>query len=295
MGSERAARAIALGAVIRACADADVGRAEELATRSGAATVESDAAKLPWRELDAVFICTPPSVRGSAVRHAIEAGVATFVEKPIGLSAAEGEALADAAHRARIVNAVGYMNRYRASVRSARTIAANHKVIAVTCQWVCRPYGVPWWRSAEQSGGPFNEQATHIVDLCRFVAGEVADVRSVSSGDDPERPTRFAAALRFENNAVGTLAYTCDAPDKFIAFELITTSGALRLEGWDFKLAASTFDLHVDAEDDVFETETRAFLTAAMQSDQSLIASSFDDAVRTQSVVDRVRNATVTT
>jgi predicted dehydrogenase len=145
------------------------------------------------------------------------------------------------------------------------------------------------------SGGPFNEQATHIVDLCRFVAGEVADVRSVSSGDDPEQPTRFAAALRFESGAVGTLAYTCDAPDKFIAFELITTSGALRLEGWDFKVAASTFDIRANAEGEVFETETRAFLTAAMTADQSLIASSFEDATRTQAVVDRVRDASVKT
>ena len=293
MGAERAARAVALGAAIQGCADSDVARARALASKIGSETAVADPAMLPWNLLDAVFVCTPPSVRTDVVRLALRSGVATMVEKPIGLNAQDGEGLADAAARAGVINAVGYMNRYRESVRLARSLARRHEVIAVMCHWACKPYSVPWWRLADQSGGPINEQATHAVDLCRFAAGEISEVKALSSsapGVANGDTTRLVAALLFESGAVGTLAYSCDAPDKFIAFEMVTSAGALRLEGWDFSMVSNTIEgASTPGSGDAFEVETRAFLTAAATKDQSLIACSFEDAVRTQAVVDSLR------
>jgi len=293
MGGERAARAAGLGAEIQGCADSDVERARALASKAGAKIAVADPAMLPWDQLDAVFVCTPPSVRRDVVQLALQARVATMVEKPIGLRAEDGEELAEAVARAGIINAVGYMNRYRESVRLAKSLAERHEVVAVMCHWACKPYSVPWWGLADQSGGAINEQATHVVDLCRFVAGEVTEVKALSSGARDATDgatTRIAAALLFKSGAVGTLAYTCDAPDKFIAFEIVTRAGALRLEGWDFALAWNTIEgASLPGLGDAFEAETRAFLTAAATKEQSLIACSFEEAVRTQAVVDSLR------
>jgi predicted dehydrogenase len=293
MGAERAARASDLGATVVAFADEDRDRANDLAAKYAPAISVTDVDGLPWPALDAVFICTPPSARDAAMRRAIESKVAVMVEKPIGLKASQGSDIAKAAHAAGVINAVGYMNRYRASVRRAKDLLAARTVAAVMCHWACRPYAVPWWRAEDKSGGPFNEQATHLVDLCRFIAGEIDDVAAYASGSGATM-TRVAAALRFASGALGTLCYTCDAPDKFIAFEVVTTTGTIRLEGWNFALAANSIDGSTCAEDrSVFEIETQAFLRAVATKDQSLVASSFEDAARTQAVVDAVRAASI--
>jgi myo-inositol 2-dehydrogenase/D-chiro-inositol 1-dehydrogenase len=291
MGAERAARAAASGGAIVACVDADPARARALAASHGDAAAVADSDALPWSELDAVFICTPPAVRQSAVSRAIEARVAVMVEKPIGLSSADGATLTRAAKAAGVINAVGYMNRYRESVRHAKDLLVGKTIAAITCHWACRPYGVPWWSEGDKSGGPFNEQATHLVDLCRFVAGEIADVEAFAvDGSGANGPaTRVAAALRFASGALGTLCYTCDAPDKFIALEAVTTAGGLRLDGWDFALTSNSIDgTSCGPEPNIFETETQTFLRAVARKDQSLIASSFEDATRTQEVVDAI-------
>jgi myo-inositol 2-dehydrogenase/D-chiro-inositol 1-dehydrogenase len=294
MGAQRAASATAAGASVVGCADADVARAQALCAAYDGSISAGDLDDLPWSDIDAVFVCTPPSVRTAAVTRALDAHAAILVEKPIGLSAEEGKGFADAAARAGVVNAVGYMNRYRLSVRKARDVLAGRPVAAIMCHWACKRYAVPWWGEADKSGGPFNEQATHLVDLCRFVVGDVDSVAAVAAKDDcdGEGMTRVAAALRFSRGAVGTLCYTCDAPDKFIAFEAVTDRGALQLTGWDFALTRNSIDASIGGpEEQVFDVETRAFLRAAADRDQGHIASSFADAVRTQALVDDIRTA----
>ena len=120
------------------------------------------------------------------------------------------------------------MNRYRRSVQLARELVAGQSVAVVMCHWACRPYGVAWWGATDTSGGPFNEQATHLVDLCRYVAGEIDSVEAYAANGagTSGSATSVAAALRFTSGALGTLCYTCDAPDKFIAFEAVTTAGS---------------------------------------------------------------------
>src|SRR5207302_6697173 len=113
MGTERASRASSLGSAVVACVDADVERARALAATCGCPVIATDPKELDWSGIDAVFVCTPPSARNAAVLRAIEARAAVMVEKPIGLSAEDGSIVAEAAGRAGVINAVGYMNRYR--------------------------------------------------------------------------------------------------------------------------------------------------------------------------------------
>lgn len=298
MGAERAARAIEAGADVRACVDVDIDRARTLADGIASADAATDVSMLEWAQIDAAFVCTPPSAREAAVRIAARNRAAVMVEKPIGLSAPAARALAKDAMTAGIVNAVGYMNRCRASVRRAKQFVVDRGAAVVMCHWASRPYGVPWWNRTQASGGPFNEQATHLVDLCRYVVGEIVAVealagRAANVTDGP--PTRFAVALRFENGALGTLCYTCDAPEKYIAFEVVSSEGNVKLEGWDFAPSAQARIADGSAaEPDVFAVETGAFLDAVRRHDQSLVACSFEDAARTQAAVDLVLAAAAT-
>jgi predicted dehydrogenase len=230
--------------------------------------------EVPWVGLDAAFVCTPPGERAAAILAAIEAGVPVLMEKPVGPASA---VIAQELARRPIVTAVGYMNRYRRSVRRVRDRIAGNRVVAVTGRWVAQPYDRNWWQSAD--AGPLNDYATHLVDLFRYLVGEVRDVRALEQGVGSTRSG--GACLLFENGACGTIAYSSEGTEKNIALDVAWVGGHASLQGWDL------WDGVPDEGDDPFMEETRAFLAAA-GGEHGGVLSDFEDARRTQTVVDAI-------
>lgn len=249
----------------------------------------SSAALLPWRSLDAVFICTPPHDRGIVEMAAIEHGVAVFVEKPIALRAADAwPLLAQLAERP-IVNAVGYMNRYRRSVAELRSALELEQPISFQARWINGIYRVPWWSNAAQSGGSLNEQATHFFDLVRFLLGEVSDVSVASEPHPAYSGLVGTAAITFtmRSGVVGSLNYSCRASYKAIAFSVATQSQEFELRGWDLLPTEPPTPPDRNA---IFREETARFLTAVAGGANEIL-STLEDAVRTQAVADAIDQA----
>jgi predicted dehydrogenase len=294
MGAERAAAVQKLGALIGWFYDPDRARAEGLANKFGG-TAAAKPEDLDWHSLDAVFVCVPPSCRGPVELYCLANSIPLFVEKPIGLSAKHTVALLEHAKRVGVVTAVGYMNRYRNSVQSAKRILSGRKVLGISCVWVGKKYRVPWWTDTNLSGGPFNEQATHVLDLCRFLLGEIESVSAIAAPPtklgDPE--FGVAVAMRFIDGPVGTVFYSCEAREKDIHIHVFCEDGSLDLEGWDFAMTRNSIDGKVPEkeQDDIFVKETRCFLNAIRSHDQLLIECDLEEAYRTQLVVDSVRNS----
>jgi predicted dehydrogenase len=280
MGRERTQAAMQCGAAISAVVDSDVQRSSELAAECGAAAC-THVDEIPWPFLDAVFVCTPPWYRREPIARAVQHGVHVFVEKPFALDAAAAQELATLVDGSSIRTAVGYMNRYRAGVLLAKEYAQSEEFIGVNMVWAGKRYGVPWWGRTEQSGGPINEQATHFIDLLRYLRGEVARVDSIV----PSGETRLALAAEFEQGGIATLLYTCEAPEKAISVQILTQRGHFDLSGWDLAPAANTIDGRLPAGDaSPFHRETAAFLNGE-------IRCGFADASRTQALVERIRSA----
>ena len=216
--------------------DSDRARAEELANKFGG-TATARPEDLDWHSLDGVFVCVPPSYRGPVELQCLANSIPLFVEKPIGLSVKHIVPLLEQAKRVGVVNAVGYMNRYRNSVRLAKKVLLSRKVLGISCVWVGKKYRVPWWIDTNLSGGPFNEQATHVLDLCRFLLGEIESVSALAApaatAEDPE--FGVAVAMRFIDGPVGTVFYSCEAREKDIHLHVFCEEGSLRSRGLGFR------------------------------------------------------------
>ena len=101
---------------LAACVDEDPERAAELASKFGAqARTFDDVLHDP--EIDAVVNLTPPLAHAAVSRAALEAGKATFSEKPLGVELAEGMLLVNLASR-RVFRSVARPT--RSSVRDCR-------------------------------------------------------------------------------------------------------------------------------------------------------------------------------
>jgi myo-inositol 2-dehydrogenase / D-chiro-inositol 1-dehydrogenase len=295
MGRQRTRAAVALGARVVALHDPDLPRAHEVATLAPGSTVLADWRDLDLAAIDAVFVCTPPNARGAVEVSAIECGVAVFVEKPIGVSAEQGAAVLEALGRKPGITAVGYMNRHRPSVQAARDALTGKTVLGLSGNWAGGRYGVPWWAHEALSGGPVNEQATHLVDLARHLVGDVREVSAlVGEPGVHGAPEAAAVGLRFAAGALGTLLYTCQARQKAIDLKVLTEDAPVCLEGWDFRLRGQDGRLFPEVEPDrdkIFELEVAAFFDAIRKDSPGPILSDFPDAMRTQQTVDAIRRA----
>jgi myo-inositol 2-dehydrogenase/D-chiro-inositol 1-dehydrogenase len=186
--------------------------AGRLADACGARAVPDVAAVLD-AGVDAAYVCVPPFAHGDAERAVITAGVPLFVEKPIAVD--QGTALEIAAQisKSNLLTAVGHHWRYLAVVEQARALLAGRPVRLVTGAWLDKVPPVGWWPHAEKSGGPVVEQAAHVIDLARHLAGEVTEVWAAGNGTPPVEGADVdgatAAALRFAGGAVGTVTATC--------------------------------------------------------------------------------------
>jgi predicted dehydrogenase len=187
--------------------------AEALAGAYGA-QVFADVGTLLSAGLDAAYVCVPPFAHGPAERAIVAAEVPLFVEKPIAIDRDTGDEIAGLIAERHLLTAVGHHWRYADGVERARRLLAGRSVRLVTGGWLDRVPPVGWWPRRDRSGGPVVEQAAHVLDLARHLAGEVTEVYAYGNGTPPDVPGAdvdgaAAAALRFASGAVGTLAATC--------------------------------------------------------------------------------------
>ena len=162
---------------------------------------------MPPASLNAVFILLPPHLHGELERACAEHVGAVLVEKPITTSLEQAEAINAHFKRAGTIVSVGYQNRYRASVQQARAcFTAAAPGILVNGWWIEQMPPPSWWRRMEQSGGQFVEQCTHLVDLCRYLIGEITEVSAYRTGGFMPEVPNFNV-----EDAMRTLAVTLAA------------------------------------------------------------------------------------
>jgi predicted dehydrogenase len=179
-----------------------------------AAPVYPDVAALLETGPDAVYVCVPPFAHGPAEEAVIAAGLPMFVEKPVAADLATAERIAALVAGRGIRTAVGHHWRYLTVLDRARDLLADRPVRMVTGAWLDRVPPVSWWSRRELSGGPVVEQAAHVLDLLRLVAGEAIEVTAYGDGippdvDGADIDSVTAATLRFAGGAVGTLVCGC--------------------------------------------------------------------------------------
>jgi myo-inositol 2-dehydrogenase / D-chiro-inositol 1-dehydrogenase len=198
-----------------AATDLDPQRCAEFARATGVRAVE-DAAALVEQDLDAVYVCVPPFAHGDPERVLAAAGLPVFIEKPLAVDQDHAERIGADLAAAGVLTRVGHHWRCGEPVRAARELLAGRTVRSVTGWWLDKVPPVPWWADAARSGGPLVEQAVHVLDTARVLAGEVTEVSALSAGPLPGGTvdTATAALLRFASGAVGTVSTTCVLDEK---------------------------------------------------------------------------------
>ncbi|MEV1320642.1 Gfo/Idh/MocA family oxidoreductase [Micromonospora arborensis] len=229
----------------------------------------ADVAELLATGPDAVYVCVPPFAHGPAEEAVIEAGVPMFVEKPVAVDLGTAERIADLVARSGLRTAVGHHWRYLSVLDEARELLAGRPVRMVSGAWLDKVPPVAWWARRDRSGGPVVEQAAHVLDLIRVLAGEVTEVTAYGNGTPPpvdgaDIDSVTTAALRFADGAVGTLSAACVLGWKHRAgLEILADGLALALTEDGLSIRDADGERHVPADPEAARVAVdRAFIDA---------------------------------
>ncbi len=170
----------ALGDQVRLVAVADVNadRAAEMAKEFDfARSYASFEEMLAKEKLDVVSVCTPNKFHASAAIAALKAGAHVLCEKPPARTAAEAQAMADAAKASGKTLMYMFNNRFRQeSLMAKRFVDGGEigKVYAAKAKWL-RRRGIPGWgvftNKELQGGGPLIDIGVHVLDLALHLMG----------------------------------------------------------------------------------------------------------------------------
>lgn len=247
---------------------------------------------LDGRRLDAVYICVPPFAHGGIERVLCEREIPFFVEKPLGTGIETPTDILRAVSERRLLTSVGYHFRYTDGAAHAKKLLQERTLGMAAGYWLGSMPSVAWWRRAEGSGGQFVEQTTHIVDLLRYIAGEVTEVYAVYADrvmqgkkEGVTVPDVGTVTLKLESGAVATIVNTCLLPAMHRAgLQLFTDVGVMEVGLGFFKDMTKERITEYKDTGDPYEAENRAFLHAVRTGDDSGILSAYADAWRTQQI-----------
>jgi predicted dehydrogenase len=216
---------------------------KEAAENFGWQGYETDWKNLIARDdIDLIDISTPGDSHAEMAIAAAEAGKHIFCEKPLANNLSEARAMNAAAERAGVKTMVAYNYRRVPAVALAKQLIDEGRIgqiyhwRAVYLQdWIMDPnFPLVWRLQKEKAGsGPHGDLNAHIIDLARYLVGDIAEVVGMDETFIKERPiadeidsalgasaggaTRMGPVTvddttlflsRFENGAVGSFEAT---------------------------------------------------------------------------------------
>ena len=234
---------------------------EDTAARWGWQRVERD-----WRkvvddpEIDVVDICTPNDTHAEIAVAAAKAGKIVFCEKPLALDVAEAKKMADAVKRSKKPSLVWFCYRFTPALQLARRIVEEKRIGRIyhfraqyLQDWIADPNFPLLWRMNKKvaGSGAHGDINAHIIDMGRFLVGELDTVSATMETFVKERPLpesggglsgkgkkkkgkvtvddAVLAMARFKNGALGSFEATRFAHGRKNAngFELFGEKGSL--------------------------------------------------------------------
>jgi len=205
--------------------------------REAARTLGWDEAATDWEEvvtrpdIHIVDIATPGDLHAPIAIAAAKAGKVVFCEKPLANTVREAEQMLAAVTKAGVVHMLCHNYRRVPAVMLAQELIARgdlgeirHFRGTYLQDWIVDPKLAMTWRFDRRraGSGALGDIAAHVVDLARFLVGEIEEVTGdlttfIKTRPLPGQPGKTArvtvddastALVRFRNGAMGTIEAT---------------------------------------------------------------------------------------
>ncbi len=180
-------------------------------------------------DIDAVYIASPVAMHAAQAMAAADAGKHILIEKPLAMTAAEGQRVVDYCKSKDVLIAVGLMMRFGSYVQAMKQAIAEGKIgrpVSGYAQFTCWYPDMPGnWRQSKQNGGggAMMDMGVHCIDLMQYILG--SKVRQVAAFHDTlsfhyEVEDSSTVLLRMENGCQCVVQSNFNIPDETAKWRL---------------------------------------------------------------------------
>lgn len=256
----------------------------------GAAIYTDFQEMIDQEELDALFVSIPPFAHGDIEQRAVAKGIHLLVEKPVELDLAAAQEKAEIIKASGLINASGYCLRYLDTVQKAKEYLADKKIAMVRGQYLSGFVETPWYRVESKSGGQLVEQATHVLDLMRYLAGDIDKVSAnmslqvMTDIDNIDIPDVTSVNVSFESGAVGHLDSTITQNDHRMGVEILGRDFRVEISGTTLSIIEKDNTTTYKSNVDFYEEQDRTFIEAVKTNNQDLLLADYEDGLKTLAV-----------
>ena len=214
-----------------------------------------------WRDmlqcnLDLVCVTTPPFLHAEMVTGLLQSGKSLLCEKPFALNVADAAVMADVAENATGFAILDHQMRFHPAVRCMKQMIDSGEIgkvyeVRTVINLASRnrtdmPWS--WWCDAEKGGGALGALGSHLIDLNRYLVGEIAEVSCNLSTSIPFRPDKsgkpcavtsddnFAMMMKFGPSSVALgstslMHVTTVGAYTWFSVEVVGSLKTIRLDG----------------------------------------------------------------
>lgn len=190
---------------------------------------DSEAALLADPDVDAVYIASPVVLHAKQAMMAADAGKHILIEKPLAMTAEEGQQVLDHCAQKGVKIAAGLMMRFGSYVQVMKRAIAEGRIgrpVSGYSQFTCWYPDMPGvWRQSKSSGGggAMMDMGVHCIDLMQYVLG--TKVKQVAAFHDTlsfhyEVEDSSMVLLRMENGVQCVVQSNFNIPDEAAKWRL---------------------------------------------------------------------------
>ena len=266
-------------------------KAEESAKTYQAIAYTDYKEMLDKQNLDAVFISLPPFAHGDVEIDLAQRGIPFFIEKPVNLYLEKARKVEKIVKEKNLITSVGYVLRYMDIVEKAKDFLKDKKIALVLGRYFGEVPGAGkgWYSRKEKSGGQIVEQATHIVDLMRYLAGEIdylygQGFSGLNKLENYNVEDASIVTMHFKKGALGSLTSNWLLSGFQPTLEIVTKGIQIQYSITSLKIISENKKEEFLVSNDYALLEDQIFIEAVGNNDPSKIKSDYSDGLKTLEV-----------
>ena len=214
--------------------------AEDYARRHGVPKWYDNAESLIYdKDVDAVYIATPPSSHKEYALAVARAGKPVYVEKPMALNYLECQEMIQACDKANVSLFTAFYRRALPRFLKLKSLLDEGHIGTVRgvtlrfYQWPSEEdrNGAKQWRVDPNiaGGGYFVDLGSHMIDLLQYILGAIGSVKGFSSNQGKlyKAEDMVSATFTFKSGALGVGIWSFCASENIDSTEIIGSRGKI--------------------------------------------------------------------
>lgn len=215
----------------------DIHRAKAFAEKFGIHDYFDDYDAFLHSGIDAVYIAGTNASHYKQAQKALLAGKYVLCEKPVTITTEEASDIHRLALEEGRLFSVNYTYRYHPFVQKAKELIENQKlgkILVVQANFnVDLVPGTNFrYNKAEAGGGALRDLGTHLIDLFRYLMGEIAEISGYMDNLVYKADVEdfVSAMVKFENGSYGTFNCSYAAKKGINAIVITGHKGSIRID-----------------------------------------------------------------